>query len=110
MISLLFSSCSGNLNTITGQNLNFLLDKYRKENIQELIKDLYAIKNTRVYNLPEDETWKVGLIEELSLIKKNHLDISFENDDLEEILEVICTAYCWVGGTIYLSTQDCTSF
>ena len=76
-----------------------------------LIKYLYAIKNTRVYNLPEDETWKVGLIEELSLIKKNHLDISFENDDLEEILEVICTtAYCWVGGTIYLSTQDCTSF
>ena len=91
LIRLLFNSCSADLRTVTGRNLNFLLLKYGKATRKELFDDRVTIKHTIVYSLPAAENWKVSMIKEISLMKKNHLDIEFDKDDLEEILEYICT-------------------
>ena len=91
LIRLLFNSCSADLRTVTGRNLNFLLLKYGKATRKELFDDRVTIKHTRVYTLPAEENWKVSMMEEISLMKKNHLDIEFDKDALEEILEYICT-------------------
>ena len=50
-----------------------------------------AIREARVYNLSDDETWKIQLIKEISLVKKEHLEIAFDDEDFEEILMCICT-------------------
>ena len=39
----------------------------------------------------DDETWKIKLMKEISLVKKEHLEVAFDDEDLEEILMYICT-------------------
>ena len=91
MLKILFKTCVSNLNTVTGQNIGFLLSKFKKLSLDELILDKSKIKNSRVYSLPQEEAWKISLIEEISLFKKNLLDINFDEEELEAILDIICT-------------------
>jgi hypothetical protein len=51
----------------------------------------YEIKKTRVYPLQRQGNWKINIIEEISLTKNNLLEIDFNHDDLEMILNFICT-------------------
>ena len=53
--------------------------------------DKQSIKAARIYPLHRDEFWKTNIIEEITLLKKGLLDIDFDLDNLEEILEHICT-------------------
>ena len=90
LVKLIFT-CSSNLRSLTGQNLAFLLMKYERSSLKELILEKQSIKTTRVYPLSREEDWKISLLEEISLLKLNLLEIEFDNDDLEEILVQICT-------------------
>ena len=92
LIRLLFESCSANLSTVTGQNVKYLQMKYNKYSIQDLVADKHKIKKSMVNSLPEEESWKIRIIEEISLVKKSHLELNFDNGNLDEILEYICTA------------------
>ena len=67
------------------------MQKFKKDSIDQLILDKQKLKNLRVYSLPEEENWKVNLIEEISLLKKNQLDIAFDPEQLETILDYVCT-------------------
>jgi len=40
--------------------------------------------------LPEAENLKVKFIKEIDLIKKEHLEVEFDNEDLDDILELLC--------------------
>ena len=79
------------LNSVTGQNVGYLLGKFNKSSLKSLVNSKNEIKTKAVYHLPEHEKWKVNLISEISLVKKEHLDLNFDDEDLEEILEYICT-------------------
>ena len=91
MLKILLNTCVSNLNTVTGQNIGFLLSKFKKLSLDELILDKSQIKNSKVYSLSQEEVWKISLIEEISLSKKNLLDINFDEEELEAILDIICT-------------------
>ena len=67
------------------------MTKLEKQTLSSLIDDRLAIKKARVYNLSENETWKIQLIKEISLVKKEHLEIAFDDEDFEEMLMCICT-------------------
>ena len=90
-LKILFKACVSNLNTVTGQNIGFLLSKSKKLNIEELTLDKSKITNSRVYSRPQEEAGKISLIKEISLYKKNLLDINFDEEELEAILDIICT-------------------
>ena len=91
LLTLIFSSCSEDQSTLTGQNLSFLLKKYKKLHIAELISDKEVIKKSEIFPLPVEEGWKVNMIEEISLVKMEQIDMEFELDDLDDILLYICT-------------------
>ena len=91
LIKLLFHSCSQDMSTVTGQNMKFLLSKYSKHSMAALFSEKDVIKNARVYTLQENDLWKVNLMQDFSLVKKNLLDLPFEIDNLDEILEEVCT-------------------
>ena len=76
LINLLFNSCISNLGSQTGQNIDFLLQKYSKRNFSELVTDKNFIKKSRVVPLSETEKWKLNLIEEVSLMRKGHLEVT----------------------------------
>ena len=40
--------------------------------------------------MPEAENWKVKFIKEIALIKKEHLEVEFDDEDLDNILELLC--------------------
>ena len=42
-------------------------------------------------NVPEDEVWKLNMIQEIALTRKEHLVTNFDYDYLEEILDYVCT-------------------
>ena len=67
------------------------MGKFNKSSLKSFVNCKNEIKTKAVYHLPEHEKWKVMLISEISLVKKGHLDLIFDEEDLEEILEYICT-------------------
>ena len=91
MISLIFSSTSADLSTLTGQNTKFLLQKYMKQDMKSLTLDKNNIKKARVYPIKKEESWKVELAREICLIKKDHLELNFDDKDIDDILEFVCT-------------------
>ena len=74
---LLFNLTCSYLSTVTGQNVNFLMKKLKKQTLSALINDRVNIKKSRVDKLRNDDTWKINLIKEISLIKKDLLEVSF---------------------------------
>ena len=43
-----------------------------------------------MYPLPEEENWKISVINELALVKRGILELDFDDNNLEAILEQIC--------------------
>ena len=91
VISLIYSSTSADLSTLTGQNTNFLLQKYKKQDVKTLTMDKNIIKKARVHPINKNEAWKVELIKEICLIKKDHVELNFDDKDIDDILEYVCT-------------------
>ena len=90
LLQLIFSSSSQDLRSLTGQNINYLKLKYGKSSVGQLLE--ISLKGRQVYPLPNDEAWKTGLIEELSLVKKDFLVIDFDETLLNDILIEVCTS------------------
>ena len=75
---------------MTAQNIGFLLAKFKNQSIDQLILDKAKIKGSRVYYLSEQESWKTNLIDEINLCKKNQMEIKFDKEELEAILNLVC--------------------
>ena len=90
-LGLIFSNCKNNISSQTGQNIKYLMDKHKMDSLGNLVDEKNTLKKLRVYTLPEEEKWKVSLLKEIALIKKGQLDIDFDEKNLEEILEAVCT-------------------
>ena len=90
-ITLLFNSVRGNLSSMTGSNITYLLGKYSKPCLKDLIMEKFRVGRARVNPISETEVWKVKMIEEISLILKGHLEMEFDTPHLEEVLRAICT-------------------
>ena len=69
-----------NTQTITGRNIRLILNETEKRKIEDVtIED---IKNEiKLKTIPENETWKVNLIKELTNVKQNILYISNDNEE-----------------------------
>ena len=92
LIGLLFNCSRTDLSSQTGQNIQFLCDKYSKQSLGQLTAARTSIKKARVSPLSENENWKLKLIEEVSMILKGQLITDFDDEPLwEEILEFVCT-------------------
>ena len=92
LLKLLFSSSIADLSSVTGQNVNFLLQRHSKPNFQALAQGKNLMKRMIISPLPKEELWKVQLIEEISLVKNDLIELKFDDKDLEDILEFVCTA------------------
>ena len=91
IIPLLFNSIRRNIGSQTGNNIQYLLDKCNMKNLEDLVKEKSRLCKKRINPLPENETWKTKLIEEIALILKGHVNLEFDNTNLEEILTFVCT-------------------
>ena len=90
LLRLLFKISSCNLNTVTGQNVFYLKKKFECNNFALLLDSKLKIRNSRVYPLTEEEKWKIELIKELGRYKKHLVDVDFDEDQLNFILDQVC--------------------
>ena len=90
ILSLIFKSSLSNYGSVTGRNLHYLYKKFDIQNIHQLFILKTKLRAIRVYDLPGEENWKVNLIEEICLIRKNHLEIEFDQENLNQILDFVC--------------------
>jgi hypothetical protein len=85
-----------NCNTLTGQNVRFVLDKTGTE-------DIFKVNVTKVRNdlelckTKQEDEWRLNFVKEIVNIKKNILNMdqnenNLTTEELEEILEYICTS------------------
>ena len=92
VLGLIFSSCQNNLSSQTGQNIRYLMDKNKKMSLREVVAERGTLKKSRVYSIPEEELWKIPVMEELALVKKGHLELDVLDDDqVDTLLGLICT-------------------
>ena len=89
---LLFDTIRCDLGSQTGQNLQFLFEKYSKASVKNLIGDKNQIKKAKVAPVSENEEWKLKLIEEVCLVQRGLLEAEFDEAMLQEILEFVCTS------------------
>ena len=59
------------------------------QTIGQLFNIKKDLKDMRVYSLPSEENWKVNLIAEICQIKKNHLEVEFDQEHLSLILDFV---------------------
>ena len=72
--------------------MQLLCLKYNKLTLPALLADKNSIKFTKVNPITPGKSWKLNLIEEISLLKKDHLELEFELEHLDTILDYICTS------------------
>ena len=92
LLRMILSSTSSDLSSLTGQHVSFLQHKHKMPNLMALFDGKNSLKSLRVHPLPNEELWKINLLTEISLIRKEHISVQFDDNSLEEILEFVCTA------------------
>ena len=80
---------ANNLQSNTGQNLDYLLQKYNSKTLEELINNEQSIKSNRVNPLLDDEEWKPIFINEICSIKMGYLEADIDKKILDEILSIL---------------------
>ena len=75
----------------TGSNLRNILLLSKKSNVDKL--DIFDFKSINYHPISKEDSWKPGMILEITDIKFNQLEVNgFSYDELEEILSYVCTA------------------
>ena len=90
MIGLILSQSATNVSTLIGNNIAHLLSKHSLRTISELCGNKRLIKNMRRTKIDVDDEWRINFIEEMSLAKKEMIELDFDRDDLEIILKDVC--------------------
>ena len=90
-LQVLFNFCQRNQLSNTGRNIHYLEQQYEVDSLKDLINKKQVIKKIRVNPLKDDEEWKIGIIEELSLCRRGCLEIELKDDDIDAMLEAIAT-------------------
>ena len=89
-MQVLFNETVNNVQTNTGQNVDYLLRIYNNNTVEDLIQDKQNIKTKRVNPLFDGENWKPNFINEICLIRMGYLEADMDEKILEEILGNLC--------------------
>ena len=89
---MMLNICQKDLSSQTGQNIRTLLNLYDIEDLTSLLKQGQTIKKMRVNPLEDDEDWKVNILEELCLAQNGLIELDFNTDEIEMIIDMVATA------------------
>ena len=75
VLGLILSPCQNNISSQTGQNIRYLMDKNKMATVKDLAVERQTLNKSRVYNLPDEELWKIPVMEELALVKRGYWNL-----------------------------------
>ena len=82
------SACLKSASAILHDNLAKLFQAFLTQGY--ICHNLLIFKTARVYPIQRKELLKINILQEISLLRLNQLDVDFDPVSLEEILEYIC--------------------
>ena len=87
----MLSICRNDCNSITGKNLRNLLLLCNKDNISSLNEN--DINDLTYNQVPENEMWRIGLLNELLNTRSSSLEVpGFTSDELTDMINIVCTS------------------
>ena len=106
-VKFLYQKIHKNVNTVTGRNVAYILQATGFTEMEDI--NLWEVKKKVVFceTNPADE-WKVDFIKEIVNIKHKVLVLDavggmcFDNDDLEDIVDYLCTSWQFPPNRIHL--------
>ena len=96
-VQFLYQKVKNNLNTVTGRNVQFVVETTGSRNIED-INTNQVKKNMKFCEVDPSESWKANFIREVVNLKQNVLflddetEVVFENQDLDYIVEYLATS------------------
>ena len=96
-VQFLYQKVKNNLNTVTGRNVQFVVETTGSRNIED-ININQVKKNMKFCEVDPSESWKANFIREVVNLKQNVLflddeaEVVFENEDLDYIVEYLATS------------------
>ena len=85
----LFRIVKNDAQTTTGSNIRNIQILTGKEDQPLVPNDALKVK---YHAVKDEDKWKVNLVKEIIEIKQGTLDANLENDEIEDILEHLCTS------------------
>ena len=93
VLGLIYKQCTDNVNTQTGLNKRYLMEKHSVSTFSDLVKMKTEIKYKRINMLDEDEIWKIDVIKDIVLSRKGLLCMdALDNDEMEDLLKFVCSS------------------
>ena len=95
-VQFLLQKVKNNVNTVTGRNIEVVLNATAYDNIEEI--DVNAMKKkVRFCQILDENRWRVDFVKEIVNLQYNVLVLNedeqaLDTDELNEILDFICTS------------------
>ena len=83
----------GDQGSLTRQNLNLISEESDYENVLEA-SPKFISSLIKYAEVPEEEKWRIGFLQELLLIRENKLQIGqnlLSKEEVQDLINVICT-------------------
>ena len=58
----------------------------------DLIQDKNMLKKAKLSTISDDEVWKLKIIQDMALTRKELIETDFDDKHLEDILDFVCTS------------------
>ena len=91
-IKVLYNLCLNDVQSQTGSNLNFLKKKYELNSEKLLYENQDKIGKSIVNELPNEESWKINVIEELTSMTQGECSTELTEDEITQILNFVTTS------------------
>ena len=92
-IKVLYNLCLNDVQSQTGSNLSFLKTKYDLNSEKLLYENQDKIGKSIVNELPNEESWKINVIEELTRrMKQGECSTELTEDEITQILNFVTTS------------------
>ena len=91
-VQFLLEKVSRNVNTVTGRNMRYILDKTENRcDVFSLTQNIKK-KSLKFFEILDEDKWRVSMLREITNIRQGVLTLNGENlsdDELEELFEFI---------------------
>ena len=85
----LFKICENDCGSVTGGNFRKIMLLCQKETIHDLRTS--DLDNLTYQTIPENEMWRLSLIQELLEIRRNDLELNgFSEEEVSSLIDIVC--------------------
>ena len=88
------------MNSSTAQNIELIRKESGLANVLDCCPK-YVANTLKYCPVPVEEEWRLGLLNELLLLRKGQLECELSLEEISDLIEIVTTTYLWWGSQVY---------